>query len=191
MSESESQVVRKTIFGLKQIGEQGVMYVTPLSVGQASTISIAMTPIEQSIPYAIVSTEQLSEPKRKSKRLVEVETHKSKRVNQLATKPKKRKKTLLTIEDSSEEDDEEHEVKQLEKVIVFKQSTGKTMQPQKPKIENINTTIANEGNFVQMNKFYDLYNEIEKEYTDISAMRYMILNNLKLEDIEGILSHKV
>ena len=58
-------------------------------------------------------------------------------------------------------------------------------------IGNINTTIANEENFVQKNKFYYLYNDIEKEKIDISTVRYMILNNLKLEDIEGIVNQKV
>ena len=42
-----------------------------------------------------------------------------------------------------------------------------------------------------MNKFYDLYNDIEKEQIDISTMRYMILNNLKLEDIKGFFNQKV
>ena len=42
-----------------------------------------------------------------------------------------------------------------------------------------------------MNKFYDLYNDIEKDQIDISTMRYMIANNLKLKKIEGILNQKV
>ena len=42
-----------------------------------------------------------------------------------------------------------------------------------------------------MNKFYDLYNDIKKEHIDIYIMRYMILNNLKLEDNEGIVNQKV
>ena len=61
------------------------MYITHLSVGQGSDVSIAVTPIEQSIPYATVLAKKPSEPKRKSERLVEVETHKSKRVKKLAT----------------------------------------------------------------------------------------------------------
>ena len=97
-----------------------MMHVKPLSVGKASSVSITMTPIEQGIPYTNVLVEKSSEPKRKSERLVEVETHKSKRFNQLATRPKKRKKKLLIIEDSNEEDDEEQEVKKLEKVISSK-----------------------------------------------------------------------
>ena len=80
--------------------------------------------------------------------------------------------------------------KQPEKVIVSKQPAGKTRQPWKPKIEKINTNIVNEENFVQMNKFYDLYSDIEKEIIDISTMRYMILNKLKLESIKGIMNQK-
>lgn len=41
-----------------------------------------------------------------------------------------------------------------------------------------------------MNKFYDLYNNIEKDHIDISTMRYIIDNNLKLKDIEGIVNQK-
>ena len=65
------------------------------------------------------------------------------------------------------------------------------MRTQKPRIEKINTDISNEGNFIQMNKFYDFYNVIEKDQIDISTMRYMILNSFKLEDIKGILNQKV
>ena len=64
MSEEESQVVRQTIFGMKQTSEQGVMYVTPLSVGQASNVSIAEISTEQSIPYVFVSAKQPSGSKR-------------------------------------------------------------------------------------------------------------------------------
>ena len=54
MSKSESQTVRKTISGLKQTSEQDVMYVTRLSVGEASDISIEETPTEKSISYVVV-----------------------------------------------------------------------------------------------------------------------------------------
>lgn len=114
-------------------------------------------------------------------------TTKTKRMKQEATRLGKRQKSLLIIVKSSKEEEEE----QVEKVIVSKQTTGKAKQPWKPKIEKINSTIENEGNFVQMNKFYDLYNDIEKYQIDISTMRYMIANNLKLEDIEGIVNQKV
>ena len=73
---------------------------------------------------------------------------------------------MLTIDSSTEEEqveqEEEQEVRQPEKVIAPKQTAKKTKQPWKPNIEKINTTIVDEGNFVQMNKFYDLYNDIEK-----------------------------
>ena len=123
------------------------MYVIPLSVGKTSSVSIAENPIEQSIPYDIVLAKKPSGSKRQSKR-----------VKKQATRPKKRKKTLLTIDDSSDEEVEveEQEDKQPEKVIVSKQQASKTRQAQKPKIEMINTTISNEGNFMQMNIFYDL-----------------------------------
>lgn len=86
------------------------MYVPPLSVGQASDVSIAVTHIEKNIPYVVVSAEKPREPKRKSEKLVEVETHKSKRVKKQAARIEKRKETLLTIVDSNEEEEEEEEV---------------------------------------------------------------------------------
>ena len=42
-----------------------------------------------------------------------------------------------------------------------------------------------------MNKFYDLNNNIEKEQIDISTVRSMTLNNLKLESIKGMMNQKV
>ena len=158
MTESESQVVRKTI-------KQGIIYVQTLSV------SITKTYLEQRIPYVVVLDVQPSELKRKSEILVEAMTKKKKRVNQQSTRLGKRQNKLLTIVESSEEEEEE-EAKQVEKVTTSKQSAGKARQPWKPKIEKINSTIANEVNFVQMNKFYGLYNNIEKYHIDISTMRY-------------------
>lgn len=63
MSESELQAVRQTISELNQIGKQGVMYVTPLSIGKASGVSIVEASIEKIIPYVGVSADQPSEPK--------------------------------------------------------------------------------------------------------------------------------
>ena len=94
----------------------------------------------------------------------------------------------MTIVESSEEEEEEKEAKQTEKVTTSKHSTGKTRQPWNPKIEKINSAIGNKDNFVQMNKFYDLHNNFEKDQIDISIVRYIIANNLKLNDIEGIVN---
>ena len=41
-----------------------------------------------------------------------------------------------------------------------------------------------------MNKFYDLYNNFEKDQIDISTMRYIIANNLKIKNIEGTINQK-
>ena len=79
--------------------------------------------------YVAVSDVQPSEPKRKSKRLVEARTTKTKRVKQQATRPGKRQKTLLIIVESIDEEEEEHEFKQVEKVTISKHSTGKAQQP--------------------------------------------------------------
>ena len=120
--------------------KQGVLNTQPLSVSTLETI------LEQSIPFVGMPP---SEPKRKSKR-----------VKQQAIGPGKRQKTLLTIEFNEEE--EEQEAKQIDQVTTAKQSTGKAWQPWKPNIEKLNVAISNEGNFVQMNKFYDFYSDIEK-----------------------------
>lgn len=69
MLEEESQAVRETISRMKKTSEQGVMYVTPLSVGQASGVSIVETLIEKIIPYATISTKQPSGSKRYSERV--------------------------------------------------------------------------------------------------------------------------
>jgi hypothetical protein len=193
--ENESQAVKKTISKLGHVGEQGVMYVPPLAVEHAFGVSVATTPTEKNVPYATVSIGKPSEHKRKSERLVEVETHKSKRVKQLATRPGRSKKSLLTIDNSSEEEqteqEEKHEARQPKKASALKQLAVKTRQPWKPKIEKINTTIVDEGNFVQMNKFYDLYNDIENLKIDISTVRYMIKNNVRFDGIKSIVNKKV
>lgn len=71
MIESESQVVKQAISGLRQ--EKGILYVPPL-VDKMSEVSVAVAPTKQSLPYTVVSSVQLTETKRKSERLVEVET---------------------------------------------------------------------------------------------------------------------
>ena len=77
MSESEFEATRQTL-------KQGVLNIQPLSV------SIAETTSGQSIPYVVVSNVQLSEHKQKSKGLVEAVTTKTKRVKQMATRPRKK-----------------------------------------------------------------------------------------------------
>ena len=92
---------------------------------QALSMSIMQTSSKHSIPYAIVLDVQQSEPKRKSKILVEVMTTKTKRVKQQATRIGKRQKRLLTIvESSEEEEEEEQEAKWEEKVTTFKNTTS-------------------------------------------------------------------
>ena len=41
-----------------------------------------------------------------------------------------------------------------------------------------------------MTKFYDLYNNFEKDWIYISIVRYIIANNMKLKDIEGTMNQK-
>ena len=94
---------------------------------QPFSVSIVETSSEQSIPYAIIFDVRPSELKRKSERLVEVVTTKTKRLKQQATRPSKRQKTLLIIVESSDEGEEAQEFIQEEKVT--KQLAGKARQP--------------------------------------------------------------
>ena len=41
-----------------------------------------------------------------------------------------------------------------------------------------------------MKRFYDLYNNFEKDWIDISTTRYIMANNLKLKDIKGTVNQK-
>ena len=41
-----------------------------------------------------------------------------------------------------------------------------------------------------MNMFYELYNNFEKDYIDISTMRYIIENDLNMKDIKGLVNQK-
>ena len=42
-----------------------------------------------------------------------------------------------------------------------------------------------------MKKFYHLYNSFEKDQIDISTVRYIVANNIKLKDLESIINQKV
>ena len=50
--------------------------------------------------------------------------------------------------------------------------------------------IANEGNFVKINKVYDLYNNFEKDHIDISTVRYIITIDQSLKDIEEVVNKR-
>lgn len=193
MTEEESQAIKQTISSMRLVDDQGVMSVPPLVVEKTLEVTI-VAPTEQTIPLSAISKVQPSKSKRKSEKLVEVETSTSKRVKQLSTgQRKKKRKPLLTIDSSSEEEQSEKEeaTKEPEKVSAPSLSSRKSRKPWKPKIEKINTAIANDGNFIQMNKFYDLYNDFEKLQIDISTIRYMIRNNVKFDEIKGLVNRKV
>ena len=53
-------------------------------------------------------------------------------------------------------------MKPINEISTSRKLSGKAWQPWKQKIEKINAAIANEGNFVQVNNFYDLYDNFEK-----------------------------
>lgn len=77
-------------------------------------------------------------------------TQKAKRVKQPESGPRKKKKPiLLTIHELDDEQSEEEEtqVKVVEKVSIPLPSIGKSKPSWKPQIGKLNITIANNGNF--------------------------------------------
>lgn len=123
--------------------------------------------------------------------IVEPSKTKRKRVQQFATWPIKEKKPiLLTIDSSSEEEVSKEEVeasKEPEKVSIPSPSTSKSRQPWKPKIEKLNVAITNECNFGQN----ELYNDNEKLKIDIATTRYMVRNNIGVDEIKDLVNKKV
>ena len=50
----------------------------------------------------------------------------------------------------------------------------------KPKVENLNMQIINDNNFLQLNKYYDLYNNMNRRQLENVVVRNMILKDKKV-----------
>ena len=55
----------------------------------------------------------------------------------------------------------------------------------KPNIEKVNNAIINEGNFVQLNKFYHFYTGTNILELENAIIRHLILSNKKFTDSQG------
>lgn len=55
----------------------------------------------------------------------------------------------------------------------------------KPKVENLNMKIINENNFVHLNKYYDLYNNMDRRQLENVVVRNMILKDKMFDNIRG------
>lgn len=72
---------------------------------------------------------------------------------------------------------------QVDKVEAqVKETLGK--KPWKPKVDNLNVQIIHNKKFVQLNKFYHLYSNMDRMQLENVVVRYMVYENMKFEDIE-------
>ena len=54
----------------------------------------------------------------------------------------------------------------------------------KPKVENLNVQIINETNFVQLNKYYSMYNNMDRRKLENAVVRNMILKDKCFDTIK-------
>ena len=98
---------------------------------------------------------------RKSSRLEKTKTMETptptKRTKETTSGPGKKRKTLQISSSHSKEETGgrliQHTVQEV------KNSTGR--RAWRPKVDNLNMQIINDNNFVQLNKYYDLYNRMD------------------------------
>ena len=55
----------------------------------------------------------------------------------------------------------------------------------KPKVENLNVQIINHNNFVQLNKYYSMYNNMDRRQLENVVVRNMILKDKWCDTIKG------
>ena len=55
----------------------------------------------------------------------------------------------------------------------------------KPKVENLNVKITNDNNFVQLNKYYSMYNNMDRRQLENVVFRNLILKDKKFDTIKG------
>ena len=55
----------------------------------------------------------------------------------------------------------------------------------KPKVENLNVQIINDNNFFQLNKYYIMYNNIDRRHLENAIFRNMILKDKHFDTIKG------
>ena len=55
----------------------------------------------------------------------------------------------------------------------------------RPKVENLNMQIINDKNFVQLNKYYSMYNNMDRRQLENAVVRNMIHKDKCFETIKG------
>ena len=55
----------------------------------------------------------------------------------------------------------------------------------KLKVENLNVQIINDNNFVQLNKYYSMYNNMDRRKLENVVVRNMILKDKHFDTIKG------
>ena len=55
----------------------------------------------------------------------------------------------------------------------------------KPKVENLNVQIINDNNFVQLNKYYSMYNNMDRRQLENDVVRNMILKDKHFDTVKG------
>ena len=55
----------------------------------------------------------------------------------------------------------------------------------KPKVENLNIQIINDNNFMQSNKYYSMYNNMDRRQHENVVVRNMILKDKHFDTIKG------
>lgn len=92
---------------------------------------------------------------RKSTSLERTKTPPKKRVKKTTSGPRKKRRTLQ-ISSSEEIGDRPTKPADQEAKTLARQKSWK------PKVENLNMQIINDNSFLQLNKYYDLYNNLDR-----------------------------
>ena len=96
--------------------------------------------------------------------------------------PWKKRKTLRIS--SSSELDEETGDRPVQQVVQDAMIAARR-KAWKPKVENINVKIINDKNIMQLNKYYNIYNNMDKRQLENVVVRNMILKDKRFDTIKG------
>ena len=55
----------------------------------------------------------------------------------------------------------------------------------KPKVENLDVKIINDNNFFQLNKYYSMYNNMDRRQLENVVVRNMVLKDKRFDIIKG------
>ena len=103
-----------------------------------------------------------------------------KRVKKTTSRSGKRRRTTH-FSDSEESEDETKDKPVVVNVLEGRKIAGK--KAWKPKV--VKMQIINDENFVQLNKYYDLYSNMDQRKLENSIIRNMILRNKRFENIQN------